>query len=91
MQRRREWPTRLIQEVQALVQWWVVSGALNASETYRLPVLLRLLLHMPFLRNLFAGLIAFGAWPVHAEAQRGGTSLCEEELALPGRCNIRSI
>jgi 2-polyprenyl-6-methoxyphenol hydroxylase-like FAD-dependent oxidoreductase len=85
VQRRREWPTRLIQGVQALVQRWVVSGALNASETYRLPVLLRLLPHMPFLRNLFARLIAFGTWPVHAEAKRGGTSLCEEELALPGR------
>jgi 2-polyprenyl-6-methoxyphenol hydroxylase-like FAD-dependent oxidoreductase len=91
VQRRREWPTRLIQGVQALVQRWVVSGALNASETYRLPVLLRLLPHMPFLRNLFARLIAFGTWPVHAEAKRGDTSLCEEELALPGRCNIRSI
>jgi hypothetical protein len=74
-----------------LVQRWVVSGALNASETYRLPVLLRLLLHMPFLRNLFARLIAFGTWPVHAEAKRGGTSLYEEELAVPGRHNIRSI
>jgi hypothetical protein len=68
----------------------VVPGALNASETYRLPVVLRLLLHMPFLRNLFARSIAFGAWLVHAEAKRGGPSLCEEALPLPGRCNIRS-
>jgi 2-polyprenyl-6-methoxyphenol hydroxylase-like FAD-dependent oxidoreductase len=91
VQRRREWPTRLIQGVQALVQRWVVSGALNASETYRLPVLLRLMPYIPFLRNLFARLVAFGTWPVHAEAKRGGTSLCEEVLALPGRRNTRSI
>ncbi len=91
VQRRREWPTRLVQGVQALVQRWIVSGALNASETYRLPVLLRLLLRMPFLRDLFTRLIAFGTWPVYAEAKRGGTSLCEEALALPGRCTIRSI
>ncbi|MDQ3926122.1 MAG: FAD-dependent oxidoreductase [Actinomycetota bacterium] len=91
VQRGREWPTCLVQGVQALVQRWVVSGALNASETYRLPVLLRLLLHIPFLRNLFTRLIAFGAWPVHAEAKRGGTSLCEEARAFPSRCNMRSI
>jgi 2-polyprenyl-6-methoxyphenol hydroxylase-like FAD-dependent oxidoreductase len=78
VQRRREWPTRIIQGVQALVQRWVVSGALNASETYRLPTLLRLVLRTPFLRNLFARLIAFGAWPVHAKKKRGGTSLCRD-------------
>jgi 2-polyprenyl-6-methoxyphenol hydroxylase-like FAD-dependent oxidoreductase len=77
VQRRREWPTRLVQGVQALVQRRVVSSALNASETYRLPVLLRLLLRTPFLRNLFARLVAFGAWPVHAEAKLGGSSRCE--------------
>jgi len=78
VQRRREWATRLIQGMQALIQRWFVFGALNASETYRLPAPLRLLLHMPFLRDLFAHLIAFGAWPVHAEAKLGGTSRCEE-------------
>ena len=78
MQRRREWPTRLIQEAQALAQRWVVSAALNASEMYRLPVLLRLLLRTPFLRNLFARLIAFGVWPVHVEARLHGTSNCGE-------------
>ena len=78
VQRRRQWPTRLIQGAQALAQWWVVSGALNASETYRLPVLLRLLLCTPFLHNLFGRLIAFGAWPVYAETKFRGTSTCEE-------------
>jgi 2-polyprenyl-6-methoxyphenol hydroxylase-like FAD-dependent oxidoreductase len=91
VQRRREWPTRLVQVVQALAQQWVVSGALNASETYRLPVLLRLMLRMPLLRDLFARLIAFGTWPVHAETKLGGAFTCKEELALPGRCHIRSI
>jgi 2-polyprenyl-6-methoxyphenol hydroxylase-like FAD-dependent oxidoreductase len=77
VQRRREWPTRLVQGVQAIAQQWVVSSALNASETYRLPTLLRLLLRTPFLRNLFTRLVAFGAWPVHAEANLGGSSRCE--------------
>lgn len=61
VQRRRELPTRLIQGAQALAQWWVVSGALDASKTFRLPALLRFLLRTPVLRDLPARLIAFGA------------------------------
>lgn len=91
VQRRREWPTRLIQGVQALVQRWIVSDALNASETYRLPILLRLLLHMPLLRDLFARLIAYGTWPVHAETKLGGTSTCEDNSLHLSRRNPRSI
>ncbi len=64
VQRRREWPTRLVQVAQALAQRWVVSGALDASGTYRLPILLRILLRAPLSRDLFARLIAFGAWRV---------------------------
>ncbi len=67
VQRRREWPTRLVQGVQDLAQRWIVSGALDASETYRLPVPLRLLLRAPLSRDLFARLIAFGAWRVRPE------------------------
>lgn len=74
VQRRREWPTRLVQEAQALAQRWVVAVALDASATYRLPVPLRLLLRVPFSRNLFARLIAFGAWPVYVKAISGGSS-----------------
>jgi 2-polyprenyl-6-methoxyphenol hydroxylase-like FAD-dependent oxidoreductase len=70
VQRRREWPTRLVQGAQDLAQRWVVSGALDASETsYGLPVPLRLLLRAPFSRDLFARLIAFGAWRVRPETE----------------------
>ncbi len=69
VQRRREWPTRLVQGAQNVAQRWVVSGALGTSEAFRLPVLLRLLLRTPFLCDLFTYLIAFGAWPVHARGE----------------------
>jgi 2-polyprenyl-6-methoxyphenol hydroxylase-like FAD-dependent oxidoreductase len=68
VQRRREWPTRLVQGAQALAERWVVSGALASNETFELPKLLRLLMRTPFLRELPGRLIAFGAWPVHARA-----------------------
>lgn len=76
VQRRREWSTRLVQGAQSVAQRWVVSGALDASEAFMLPVLPRLLLRVAVLRDLFAYLIAFGAWPVHARTEPGGTFKC---------------
>jgi 2-polyprenyl-6-methoxyphenol hydroxylase-like FAD-dependent oxidoreductase len=72
VQRRREWSTRVVQGAQGVAQRWVVSGALDASETFKLPILFSLLLRVPVLRDLPARLIAFGAWPVRAKGQPGG-------------------
>jgi 2-polyprenyl-6-methoxyphenol hydroxylase-like FAD-dependent oxidoreductase len=76
VQRRREWPTRLVQGAQVLAERWVVSGALDASETFRLSLLIRFVLRTPLMRDLIARLIAFGAWPVHARANTGDASAC---------------
>jgi hypothetical protein len=63
-----------VQGAQSVAQRWVVSGALGASEVFKLPILLRLLLRTPFLRDLFAYLIAFGAWPVHTRGESASVS-----------------
>jgi 2-polyprenyl-6-methoxyphenol hydroxylase-like FAD-dependent oxidoreductase len=76
VQRRREWPTRLVQGAQVLAERWVVSGALASNEPFELPKLLRLLMRTPFLRELPGRLIAFGAWPVHARANSEDGSVC---------------
>jgi 2-polyprenyl-6-methoxyphenol hydroxylase-like FAD-dependent oxidoreductase len=76
VQRRREWPTRLVQGAQVLAERWVVSGALDASEMFRLSLFVRFVLRTPLLRDLFARLVAFGAWPVHARASTGDASAC---------------
>jgi 2-polyprenyl-6-methoxyphenol hydroxylase-like FAD-dependent oxidoreductase len=76
VQRRREWPTRLVQGAQVLAEQWVVSGALDANVPFRLSILLRFVLRTPFLRDLFARVVAFGAWPVHARANTGDASAC---------------
>ncbi len=67
VQRRRELPTRLVQAAQGLAQKWVVAGVLGSEDEYRLPVLLRLLLRAPVLRDLPARLIAHGAWRVRVK------------------------
>jgi 2-polyprenyl-6-methoxyphenol hydroxylase-like FAD-dependent oxidoreductase len=76
VQRQREWTTRLVQWAQVLAERWVVSGALDASETFRLSILLRFLLRTPFLRDLFACLVAFSAWPVHVRANTEDAPAC---------------
>jgi len=65
VQRRREWPTRIIQAFQNLIQRRLVSGALGATQRFRLPMVLRLMLSLPVLRNLPGRLIGLGVWRVH--------------------------
>jgi 2-polyprenyl-6-methoxyphenol hydroxylase-like FAD-dependent oxidoreductase len=67
VQKRREWPTRVIQAFQTFIQKRIIGTALNESAPFRLPLLLRLLLRLPGLRNLPARLIAFGPRRVRIE------------------------
>lgn len=65
VQRERELPTRVIQAFQAFAQRRVIAGALRSRKTVAVPILIRLLLATPFLRDLPARLIAFGFRPAH--------------------------
>jgi 2-polyprenyl-6-methoxyphenol hydroxylase-like FAD-dependent oxidoreductase len=65
VQRQRQWPTRVIQRVQAIVQKRVIAGALRANQSFSLPLALRLILKLPYLRNLPAKILAFGVRRVH--------------------------
>lgn len=67
VQQRREWAVRLIQSVQDLAERHIVAHILKGDEPFELPHLLRLLLHIPILRDMPARLIAYGAWPVRAK------------------------
>ncbi|HEX6293128.1 MAG TPA: FAD-dependent oxidoreductase [Herpetosiphonaceae bacterium] len=64
VQRRRAWPTRVIQAIQALAHRRIVAQALSSSAPLRLPGLLRLALRLPIVSRGIGRLIAFGAWPV---------------------------
>lgn len=65
VQRQREWPTRIIQAFQTLIQRRVVSGALDSTKPFKLPIVLRLILRLPILRKLPGRLIGLGVWRVH--------------------------
>jgi 2-polyprenyl-6-methoxyphenol hydroxylase-like FAD-dependent oxidoreductase len=60
VQRRREWPTRIIQKIQGFIQRHVVLQALTADRPFRLPLLLRLIPRLPLLRRLPARILGFG-------------------------------
>jgi 2-polyprenyl-6-methoxyphenol hydroxylase-like FAD-dependent oxidoreductase len=60
VQRQREWPTRIIQAIQTLVQRVVIGSALNPNQRFKLPLPMRLMLRVPLLRDIPARIIAFG-------------------------------
>jgi 2-polyprenyl-6-methoxyphenol hydroxylase-like FAD-dependent oxidoreductase len=71
VQRRREWPTRLMQWAGALAQQTILSRALGPRRgtggLSLLPFLARVLSHLPVLRSLPARFAGFGLWRVRVE------------------------
>jgi 2-polyprenyl-6-methoxyphenol hydroxylase-like FAD-dependent oxidoreductase len=70
VQFRREWPTRLIQGVQSLLQQRILAPALGNDRPFTPPKLFRLLLRVPILRDLPARIIAFGVWPMRVRLRK---------------------
>ena len=65
VQRRREWPTRLTQRVQMIVQNRVISNVLRGAQTPKPPWPVRMLGRYPALRRLPARIIGIGFRPEH--------------------------
>jgi 2-polyprenyl-6-methoxyphenol hydroxylase-like FAD-dependent oxidoreductase len=66
VQRRREWPTRVTQWLQVVVQRRLVSRVLGGGPV-RPPLLVRLLARYPLVRRLPARLVGVGLRPEHVE------------------------
>jgi len=65
VQRRREWPTRVTQRMQVLVQNRIVRRVLQSRRPLRPPPAVRLLARFPRLRRLPGRLIGLGIRPEH--------------------------
>jgi 2-polyprenyl-6-methoxyphenol hydroxylase-like FAD-dependent oxidoreductase len=65
VQRRREWPTRVTQRMQIVVQNRVIRRVLTGADQLSPPLVVRLLARFPFLRRLPARLIGIGVRPEH--------------------------
>jgi hypothetical protein len=65
VQKRREFPTRLIQRGQVFVQQRVISGILANTGTLEPPLPVRLLQKFPILRRIPGRIIGLGIRPEH--------------------------
>ncbi|HEY3641231.1 MAG TPA: FAD-dependent oxidoreductase [Xanthobacteraceae bacterium] len=65
VQKRREFPTRVIQRAQVLVQERVITGVLGQREEIKPPLLVKLLWAVPMLRRIPARILGIGIRPEH--------------------------
>jgi 2-polyprenyl-6-methoxyphenol hydroxylase-like FAD-dependent oxidoreductase len=65
LQRRREWPSRVTQRMQIVVQNRVIRRVLTGAEQLSPPLVVRLLAWFPVLRRIPARLIGIGVRPEH--------------------------
>jgi 2-polyprenyl-6-methoxyphenol hydroxylase-like FAD-dependent oxidoreductase len=65
VQQRREFPTRVTQRIQVLVQNRIISRVLSADKPLEVPFVLKLMQRWPVLRRLPARAIGLGARPEH--------------------------
>jgi 2-polyprenyl-6-methoxyphenol hydroxylase-like FAD-dependent oxidoreductase len=65
VQKRREFPTRVIQRAQVLVQERVITGVLGNRDTIKPPLAVKLLRAFPLLRRIPARLVGMGVRPEH--------------------------
>jgi 2-polyprenyl-6-methoxyphenol hydroxylase-like FAD-dependent oxidoreductase len=69
VQKRREWPTRVIQTMQVFIHRNVVTGRSSGSDD-KLPLFPHLFLWFPFLRQFPARMIGMGPRPEHVHSPR---------------------
>jgi 2-polyprenyl-6-methoxyphenol hydroxylase-like FAD-dependent oxidoreductase len=65
VQSRREWPTKMTQRVQLMLQDRVIKRVLGSQDRLSPPLAIRLLARFPFLRRITARLIGLGFLPEH--------------------------
>ena len=68
VQRRREWPTRVIQAMQVGIQKRVIAPVLGGSRPLGPPLVVRLLDRIPVLRRIPARLVGLGIRPEHVRS-----------------------
>ena len=67
VQRKREWPTRIIQGFQNIMQGQILTKVLESNEPLTISPLLQFLLRLPGIRDLPAKFIGIGPWPAHVK------------------------
>ncbi|MGY8705197.1 FAD-dependent oxidoreductase [Bradyrhizobium sp. 18BD] len=75
VRRRREFPVKMTQAMQVVVQNNIISGALQGGERpLKVPLVLRLITALPWLQGIPARLLALGVRPEHVHAKAAQSS-----------------
>jgi 2-polyprenyl-6-methoxyphenol hydroxylase-like FAD-dependent oxidoreductase len=69
VQRRREFPTRMMQRIQVAIQNRVISRVLSANKQIEVPLVVKLLRRFPILRRIPAYIVGIGFRAEHVETQ----------------------
>ena len=67
VQRRRVWPTHLMQGFQSMVQKQALGRVLTSDKPFTIPLFMRIMMRLPVVRTLPARFVALGFWPVHVK------------------------
>jgi 2-polyprenyl-6-methoxyphenol hydroxylase-like FAD-dependent oxidoreductase len=81
VQQRREWPTRMTQRVQVMIQNRVIRRVLTDRDKFSPPFAIRLLARFPFLRRIPARMIGLGFRPEHVHTSDTKTPYASTEVA----------
>lgn len=70
IRRRREFPVKMTQRMQVIVQNKIISGALKGGDQpLKVPLIVRLITALPWLQGIPARLIALGVRPEHVQSK----------------------
>jgi 2-polyprenyl-6-methoxyphenol hydroxylase-like FAD-dependent oxidoreductase len=83
VQRRREWPVRLVQAYQRVEQGWLLAPRRGAAAR-RVPLGFRLQARLPFLGDLGARIFGLGVWPVRLRPAPAPIPAARPPLPAPG-------
>ena len=80
VQQRREWPTRMTQRVQLMIQNRVIRRVLSGTGRLSPPFAVRLIARFPFLRRIPARMIGLGFRPEHVHTSAVETAHASAEV-----------
>ncbi|WP_206734847.1 FAD-dependent oxidoreductase [Bradyrhizobium zhanjiangense] len=75
VRRRREFPVKMTQRLQVIMQNNIISGALQPGDRpLKVPLILRLITALPWLQGIPARLLALGVRPEHVQSKAAPTA-----------------
>ena len=86
VRRRREFPVKMTQRMQVLVQNNIISGALRSGDRpLKVPLILRLITALPWLQGIPARLLALGVRPEHVRSKAAPASARNTSVGIMSR------